>query len=163
MSTIKLEELNKPAFAAFGDVIEIDEHTRHYPINNATTERFHDLSTAIATGEDARVIFSMARAAPFSLPLQLTMMERHPYGSQAFVPVRPCSFVVVVAGDEGGKPGTPMAFLTRPGQGINYFAGTWHGALTALDESMDFLIVDREGDGENCDVHTFDRPYRIEK
>ncbi len=161
--TIKIEPLTHKAFLAFGDVIEVTPDTTSHPINDGTTQRFHDLATAVATGEDARVIISIARAQPFSLPLTLEMLERHPYGSQAFVPLKPTHFLVVVAPDEDGKPGTPRAFMAAPGQGINYFLGTWHAVLTALEPDTDFLIVDREGDSKNLEIHDFDTPWTIEK
>lgn len=160
--TIKIEPLTREAFLEFGDVIEVTPDTSSHPINAGTTERFHDLATAIATGEDARTIISIARAQPFILPLKLGMVERHPFGSQAFVPLKPTRFLVVVAPDEDGKPGEPRAFMAAPGQGINYFLGTWHGVLTALDEVTDFLIVDRDGDGKNLETFDFDTPWSIE-
>ena len=57
-----------------------------------------------------------------------------------------------------GTPGTPVAFLTAPGQGINYRQNVWHGVLTALDAETDFLIVDRTGDEDNCEIFTFETP-----
>lgn len=159
---LKLEPLTHEAFLAFGDVIEARPDAKKHSINAGTTERFHDLATAIAMGEDARIIISIARAQPFSSPLEVKMLERHPEGSQAFVPLKPSRFVVVVAEDNDGKPATPRAFLANPGQGINYFRGTWHAPLMALDEVTDFLIVDRSGDGPNLEKHNLSTPYRIE-
>ena len=160
MTTITAERLTAAAFAPFGDVIEISPDAVDQPINGGTTKRF-DIAKATATGTNAGVIISMARATPFELPLELTMVERHPHGSQAFVPVSPARFLVVVAPDEGGRPGTPRAFLAAPGQGINYHRGTWHGVLTALDAQTDFIIVDRKGDEPNCDTFDYPEPYRI--
>ncbi|MCF6302828.1 MAG: ureidoglycolate lyase, partial [Devosiaceae bacterium] len=97
----------------------------------------------------------------FSLPLKLKMLERHPDGSQAFIPVTPTRFLVVVAGDKNGTPTTPRAFMAAPGQGINYFQNTWHGVLTALDLATDFIIVDRAGDGKNLQIHKIIEPYEI--
>lgn len=163
MTSLKLEPLTKAAFEPFGDVIEVAAGGNEYDINGGTTRRYHDLATAIATGEDARVIISMARAQPFALPLTVKMVERHPEGSQAFVPVQPCRFVVVVAPDENGAPGTPRAFLAAAGQGVNYFRGTWHGVLTALDNVCDFVVVDRDGEGKNLEEYFFPDPFRIEQ
>lgn len=163
MPTIKLEPLTSDAFLEFGDVIEVTEDTDSHPINAGTTQRFHDLATVIATGEDARGIISIARAQPFTLPLEVKMMERHPYGSQAFVPLSPARFVVVVANDKDGNPDTPRAFLTKPGQGINYFLGTWHAPLAALDHQQDFLLVDREGDGNNLETFDYADAFKIEQ
>jgi ureidoglycolate lyase len=70
-------------------------------------------------------------------------------------------FLVIVAPDEGGTPGTPRAFLTRPGQGINIAMNTWHGVLAPLVETSEFLIVDRGGDGNNLEEHHFDVPWTV--
>jgi len=40
---MKIQKLTREAFAAFGDVIT-KEGAHHYPINDGTTERFHDLA-----------------------------------------------------------------------------------------------------------------------
>ena len=158
--TINAQPLTREAFAPFGDVIDIDT-ANHYPINGGKAERYHDLATAVATGENARVLISIVRGTPYEFPLKLTMVERHPFGSQAFVPMVPRPFVVVVAHDENGKPGEPHAFLTHPGQGVNYPANAWHGVLTPIGETQDFLVVDRGGGGVNLEEHFFAEPYEI--
>lgn len=161
MEKIELQPLTSEAFAPFGNVIEIGRDAKSFGINAGTTQRFHDLASVTFSGPNARPIISMARAQPFTLPLALTMLERHPDGSQAFIPVTQTRFVVIVAPDEDGKPGTPLAFMVSPGQGINYLQNIWHGVLTALDEITDFIIVDRAGDGENLEIHQLEHPYEV--
>jgi ureidoglycolate lyase len=161
LTAITIAPLTADAFAPFGDVIAIDPARGSFPINGSTTQRFHDLATAEATGSNARVVISLARATPFALPLELTVVERHPFGSQAFVPVVPTRFLVIVAPDEKGTPGTPRAFLAAPGQGINYRRGTWHGVLTALDGETDFIIIDREGREPNLEEFHYPEPWTI--
>lgn len=160
MPTIRTEPLTRDAFAPFGQVIET-AGAAHYPINAGMAERYHDLATVEVAGDGARAIISLARAKPRTLPLTLDLVERHPLGSQAFHPLSPRPFLVVVAPDARGRPGTPRAFLTAPGQGVNYFRGTWHGVLAALDEEADFLVVDRAGPGNNLEEFHFDDPYVI--
>ena len=160
MQTIKLEPLTRAAFAPFGDVIETDG-ARHYPINGGMCERHHDLARVEIAGPAARQLISIAVSKPFSLPLQVAMVERHPLGSQAFFPLSPEPFVVVVAADEGGKPGTPRAFITNGVQGVNYPINTWHGVLTPIGKGQSFVIVDRGGDGNNLEEHHFADGYVI--
>lgn len=157
---ITAKPLTRESFAAFGDVIDM-KGGRHFPINGGMTERFHDLATAEAAGPDARVIVSLARGTPYEFPLRLTMVERHPLGSQAFIPLSPRPFVVVVCPDGPDGPGEPHAFLTEPGQGVNYPRNLWHGVLTPLGEPQDFIIVDRTGDGSNLEEFHFSHPYEI--
>jgi ureidoglycolate lyase len=157
---IVAEPLTREAFAPFGDVIDADGPTR-YPINGGRCLRIHDLARVEVTGPEARVAVSMARGTPYAIPLALGMVERHPLGSQAFMPLSPDPFLVVVCPDENGRPGRPRAFLTAPGQGVNYLRNCWHGVLTPLGAERDFLIVDRAGEGNNLEEFAFEEPYEI--
>jgi ureidoglycolate lyase len=157
---IVAQPLTRESFAPFGEVIEIGGD-QHFPINGGKAERYHALATADATGPNARVLISTVRSTPYELPLTLSMVERHPFGSQAFIPLQPRPFIVVVCIDEGGKPGAPQAFLTAPGQGVNYPRNSWHGVLTPIGEPQDFAIVDRGGDGINLEEFFFDEPYEV--
>lgn len=167
MQTIYIEPVNRRSFAPFGDIIQASPEAKSFPINQGNTRRFHDLATAQIVGENARAIISIFRGRPFSLPLTLKMMERHPLGSQAFMPLKPTSFLAIVAPDNDGIPRTPKAFLVGPGQGVNYFINVWHSVLIPLNEETDFLVVDREGAkgsvaDENLQTHNFDQPYQVE-
>jgi ureidoglycolate lyase len=152
--------LTRENFAEFGDVIDASGDN-HYPINAGKTDRYHALARPEATGPGGHVLISLAKATPYDVPLKLTMVERHPLGSQAFVPLSPRPFLVVVCHDDNGEPGTPHAFLTQPGQGVNYPRNTWHGVLTPIGEPQDFLIVDRGGAGNNLEEFFFPEPYEI--
>ena len=147
----KIEPLTRETFAPFGDVIEASEAVRHFPINGGTTERYHDLAR-IETDAAGRTIVSIFRAQPRMLPFAITMLERHPLGSQAFMPLHARPYLVAVAprGDGFGADDVRV-FLARGDQGVNYAAGVWHHPLLALGEVCDFLVVDRNGPGANCD------------
>jgi len=157
---VSIEPLTREAYAPFGQVIEI-EGANHYPINGGMTERFHDLARVELGGVHPRPLVSIARGKPYTLPLTLKMVERHPFGSQAFYPLAQRPFLSIVCPDEGGIPGTPRAFMCSPGQGINMAMNTWHGVLTPLGEVSDFLIIDRGGEGNNLEEYFFDQPWII--
>ena len=157
---IGVEPLTAEAFAPFGDVIEA-AGTPTRMINRGNCGRFDALARLDFAGPEGRPAISIFQAKPYALPLVLDMVERHPLGSQAFLPLDPEPFLVVVAPDEGGAPGRPLAFLTRPGQGVNYHQGTWHGVLTPLESEGLFAVVDRVGAGENLDEYWFKTPYTI--
>jgi ureidoglycolate lyase len=157
----KVEPLTREAFTPFGDVIEASEAARHFPINDGTTERYHDLAK-IDLDAQGRAILSIFRAQPRTLPLTLTMLERHPLGSQAFMPLSGHPYLVAVAARADTFQASDVrVFLARADQGVNYAVGVWHHPLLALDEVCDFLIVDRAGPGPNCDERDLPEPLTI--
>ncbi|MBV6634917.1 MAG: ureidoglycolate lyase [Mameliella sp.] len=156
--SIVAEPLTREAFAGFGDVLDTAGEADKL-INQGLCGRYHD--RAQLDFADARAGVSLFKAEPRNLPLKLDMVERHPDGSQCFIPMSMDGFLVVVAGDEGGKPGTPRAFLSAPGQAINFHRGTWHGVLTPLVAPGLFAVVDRIGEGPNLEEHWFEAPYEI--
>lgn len=160
MRILYTEPLTRDAFAPFGQVIETDG-AHHYPINSGNCERYHDLARIEVAGPNPRPVLSLLHSRGFALPLELEMVERHPLGSQAFYPLSANPFLVVVAPDESGTPGTPRAFLTRPGQGINLAINTWHGVLTPIGPEADFLCIDRAGEGNNLEEHVFPEPWLV--
>jgi ureidoglycolate lyase len=154
--TIRPEPLTQNAFAPFGEVIAAGSGER-LMINDGTTERFNDLAEIDVSAQGGRPIVNIFRAQPRTLPLPILMVERHPLGSQTFVPLGPAPFLVLVAppGDTV-TPADLRAFRTTPGQGVNYRRGVWHHPLIALNEVSEFLVIDRGGPGENCDEMHFD-------
>jgi ureidoglycolate lyase len=159
---LAISPLTKSAFAPFGEIIEADPATVRL-INAGTTERFHALAIAEAEGEGARVIINIFRGQPRHFPYEIRMMERHPFGSQSFSPMSGRPFLVVVSEDEGGRPGRPQAFLARSDQGVNYRRNVWHHPLMALGQPSDFLVVDRDGPGNNLEEFFFDTPFVIQE
>ena len=89
--------------------------------------------------------------------MKIDMMEKHPLGSQAFVPMKETTFLVFVA-PEGDKPNLSKAkaFIVPPGIGVNYNPGTWHFPLIAT-EDMSFLVVDRKGSGDNLVIENLNK------
>ena len=158
---ITARPLTRENFAPFGQVLDAAGWANHYPINGGKCERYHDMATAEAAGSNARVILSVFKGTAYDFPLKLTMVERHPFGSQAFMPLSPRPFIVIVCPDGPDGPGEPHAFLTHPGQGVNYPRNLWHGVLTPVGEPQDFLVVDRSGDEKNLEEHHFPEPYEI--
>jgi ureidoglycolate lyase len=155
---LHLELLTKEVFAPFGDVLEVAGDPDKI-INQGLCGRYHDRAQIDIL--DGRAGISLFNAEPRQFPITLDMVERHPEGSQAFLPMSFDPFVVVVAFDENGSPGRPRAFLTAAGQGVNYARGTWHGVLTPLHAPGLFAVVDRIGEGPNLQEHWFETPFFI--
>ncbi len=155
---IKAVPLTAEAFAPFGDVLEVNGAPSKV-INQGLCGRYHDL--ARLDFSDGRAGISIFDAEARDLPLKLDLVERHPDGSQAFLPMTEHPFLVIVARDAGGIPSEPKAFLALSGQGVNYHRNTWHGVLTPLHAPGRFAVVDRIGEGANLEEYWFDTPYMV--
>ncbi len=149
------EPLTAAAFAPYGTVIETRERD-FFMINNGSTQRFHRLAEVMLGKPDDRGIISIFRAQSLDMPLQVKLLERHPFGSQAFIPLKQNPFLIIVAepGDTP-DPATIKAFITDGSQGVNYHTGVWHHPVLSCVPEDDFLVVDREGEGNNCDEYYF--------
>ena len=157
---LKAEVLTAKALAPYGDLMEASG-TPDKVINQGKCIRYHD--RALLDFSDGKAGISIFNGEKETLPMPLQLVERHPMGSQAFVPMSADSFLVVVARDENGIPQDPNAFLTKPGQAINFHRGTWHGVLAPLSEPGLFAVIDRIGEGTNLEEHWFDTDYIIER
>lgn len=155
---IQIAPLTAAAFAPFGDVLDLSGGPDKI-INQGLCGRYHD--RAVLDFGDGRPGLSLFDAQVRSLPLRLDMVERHPDGSQAFIPMTLTPFLVIVAPDEDGAPGRPLAFRTEPGQAVNYHRGTWHGVLMPLRAPGLFAVIDRIGAGPNLEEYWFDAPYTV--
>jgi len=160
MTTLALEPLTAEAFTAFGTVVDTAAAEKRM-INGGTTERFHALAMADTETGGGRTILSLFRGQPRSFPYAVGMMERHPLGSQAFFPLARRSWIAVVAPDVNGRPGQPRAFLVPGHIGVQYARNVWHHPLIAVGEPSDFLVMDREGGGNNLEEIDYVEPYLI--
>ncbi len=158
MTEISTQPLTADAFAPFGQVMEAVGEADKI-INQGMCDRFHDRAEIITRG--GRTGISIFDAKPRQLPYYLDMVEKHPLGSQAFLPMHQNPYLVIAAPDKAGKPDVPLAFIASPGQCINFYAGTWHGVLTPLHHPGLFAVVDRIADDANLVEHWFDAPYVI--
>lgn len=155
MNTLGVAPLTANAFSPYGEVIETKDR-KSYAINFGMADRYNALAKVDVTAENGSPVISLVKSKKYSLPQKVKLVERHPLGSQAFIPVDKIPFVVVV-----GQPGDDIqadqlqAFMTNGEQGINYHAGVWHGLLLTPFDEMTFICVDREGAGENCEEHYF--------
>ena len=160
MISLQAELLTAEAFTPYGDVVESSEQ-QVAAMNAESFQRFDDLCSVEA--RNGHVAISIARCRTITtLPHSFDMIERHPHGSQAFVPLTPCRMMVVVA--PAGEPAAAAdlrAFISNGRQGINYHRGTWHMPLIAFDAGQEFLIIDRVGDPPNCDLHYLDEAITL--
>jgi ureidoglycolate lyase len=158
MPTIRAEPLTPRAFAPFGDVLDATGDFRL--INDGLCQRYHDRAKLDFGPETsyAHQGISIFNAEPRSLPYRFDLIERHPQGSQAFLPMTANPFLVIVAVSPETKPN---AFLTNGAQGINLHRGTWHGVLTPLHAPGLFAVVDRIGPTPNLEEYRYTEPWTV--
>ena len=157
--TITVSDLSAAAFAPYGDVVEAMGDPAMV-INAGRCGRYHDLAT-LDFDSAGQAGISIFRSQPVSLPLQLDLVERHPLGTQCFLPISGHSYLVVVATDDQGAPAGCQAFLARPDQGVNYHRNTWHGVLMPIGGEASFAVVDWVGDGNNLEEFRFKQAITI--
>lgn len=155
---MKARPISAAGFAPYGDVIAADGPPDQW-INANRCGRFHDRAQLDFGG--ARAGISLFQSELITQPYQLPLLERHPLGSQAFLPAGPTRLLLVVAQDADGHPAQPEAFLTQPGQGVNLHRGIWHGVLAPLDHGLVF-VIDRIGEGNNLQEQILPNPLVID-
>ncbi|WP_020408010.1 ureidoglycolate lyase [Hahella ganghwensis] len=164
--TLRPEPLTREAFAQFGQVIEISDQ-EPLVINQGNTLRYDSLAPVELSGPEDYGVMNLFRAQPRTLPMTIEMMERHPLGSQAFIPVSGEPYLVLVGLPKKGEaentpdPASLTLFLAGADQGVNYARNTWHHPVLGLNKVCDFLVVDRKGPGNNCVEHYFDPSLSI--
>jgi ureidoglycolate lyase len=151
---IRARPVTEALFAPYGSLIAMGTGEAR-SINAGLCTRWHD---RCRPDVDGAVSISIFDAQPRALPLALELIERHPKGSQAFVPMTPHPFLVVVS---DGPEAEPLAFLTWPHQGVQFARGTWHGVLTPLHAPGLFVVVDRAETADNLEEHRFAQPWTV--
>jgi len=146
--SINPKPITKENFSKFGDMITTAD-IKPIEINEGYAKRFDGIANLNTSKDNGETIISIFSALKRSFPMKIDMMEKHPLGSQAFIPMKQTTFLALVA-PEGNKPDLNKieAFIIPPEIGVNYNPGTWHFPLIAT-ENMNFLVVDRKGSGEN--------------
>ena len=152
---VEPKPITKENFSKFGDVITT-ENIKPLEINNGYAKRFDDIANINTSSENGETTISIFSALKRSFPMKIDMMEKHPLGSQAFIPMKETTFLTIVS-PEGDKLNLEKieSFIVPKGIGVNYKTGIWHFPLIST-EDMDFLVVDRKGLGDNLVIENLD-------
>ena len=150
--------IESSSFAHFGEVIDTAGTPSTF-INGGRCARYTDLAQLDAV--DGRIGLSLFQSEICALPYRCDLLERHPLGSQCFVPLGGSAYLLAVAEDRGGVPGPVQAFLAAPDQIVNLFRNTWHGVLAPISGSGLFAVLDRIGSGPNLQEHRLVTPVLI--
>ena len=153
---IKPIKITKENFSNFGDLIS-SENIKPIDINSGYAKRYDDLANINTHKGEGKTIVSIFSALKRSFPMKIDMMEKHPLGSQAFMPMKETTFLVFVA-PPGDLPEIEKikSFIVPPNKGINYKPGVWHFPLISTEDA-DFLVIDRQGSGDNLIIHNFNQ------
>jgi ureidoglycolate lyase len=160
------EPLTKAGFAAFGDVVELDG-TIPIEINQGFARRFNALATVDVINDGGSVNISLFEARPRPQPIAIKLMERHPLGTQLFMPLQDKPWLVVVCADPH-DPASYRAFAATGRQGVNYGRNVWHHPLLILAQDLGqdlgdderFMVVDRAGQ-DNLEEVWLDQPLSL--
>ena len=158
---IKPIKINRSNFATYGDLISAED-INPIDINAGYAKRFDNLADLNTSKDGGKDIVSIFSALKRTFPMKIDMMEKHPLGSQAFVPMSETKFLVFVA-PKGKKPNTKKieSFIVPKLNGINYKPGIWHFPLISK-KNMNFLVIDRKGGtGNNLVIHSFKKNEKI--
>jgi len=153
---IKPIPITKNNFSQFGDMISTKD-IKPIKINNGYAKRYDGIANLNTSKDNGVTTISIFSALKRNFPMKIDMMEKHPLGSQAFIPMKETTFLAFVA-PNGDKPDLNKieAFIIPPGIGVNYKPGTWHFPLIST-EDMNFLVVDRKGPGDNLIIKNLDK------
>tara|TARA_Y100000590_G_scaffold116026_1_gene132428 strand:+ start:972 stop:1481 length:510 start_codon:yes stop_codon:yes gene_type:complete len=149
-------KINKSNFAAYGDLIST-ENINPIDINAGYAKRFDNLANLDTSKNNGKTIVSIFSALKRTFPMKIDMMEKHPLGSQAFIPMKETTFLSFVAPPaDVPELNKIQSFIIPPKMGINYKPGVWHFPLISTEDT-NFLVIDRKGNGENLIIHKFNK------
>jgi len=153
---IKPIEITRKNFATYGDLISSD-NIKPIDINSGYAKRFDNLANINTSRDGGKTTVSIFSTLKRTFPMKIDMMEKHPLGSQAFIPMKETNFIVLVA-PPGDKPEISKieSFVVSRGIGINYKPDIWHFPLIST-ENMNFLVMDRKGTGDNLIIYNFEK------
>jgi ureidoglycolate lyase len=153
---IKPIPITKENFTKYGDMISTKD-IKPLEINNGYAKRYDGIANLNTSSDNGETTISIFSALKRNFPMKIDMMEKHPLGSQAFIPMKETTFLVFVAPKEERLDLNKIeAFIIPPGIGVNYSPGTWHFPLIST-EDMNFLVVDRKGSGDNLVIENLDK------
>ena len=152
----QIKNINNKDFKKFGDLISIREKN-YEEINKNTTNSFSDLANIQIYGKDKRVRLNIFEAKKRIFPLQINMLENHPYSSQVFLPFLNTTFLVLVA-PIAIKPNLDEIeiFRVTDGDGINFKPKVWHFPLISLDNAK-YITIDKKDAKTNIEIYNFDK------
>ncbi len=143
--------LTADAFAPYGEVVSTDSAKKEFSMNYGLATRYFDLAKIDVEEKGGKTCISLVHSNAIKFPFSVEKMEYHPFGSQLFYPLGELPFLVLVSTpSETLNTDKLELFITDGKQGVNYHKGVWHHYLMPLNDNSGFMVVDRNGNDENC-------------
>jgi len=151
---LTIKNINKENFYQYGQLISTKD-VNSENINSDTTKSFYDLVDIEILGDNNQCRINIFKAKKRQFPLEINMLENHPFSSQSFIPLQNTSFIVVVA-PISKTPNLELleAFKVPSEEGINFKPKVWHFPLIAIEDS-NFLTIDKKDSKNNLEIYKF--------
>lgn len=166
-NVIKARQMTIEAYRPYGNIISAGDSVPFKPANNGTARRFNHLcNLENLRKESAQLNVCIFRCQPtIKLPLEIKLLEKHPYSTQAFLPMSTTGryLTVVALGGETPDLSTLAVFITEGAQGVSYKPGVWHYPMTVLEEQLDFTcLIHEDGSPDDCIIYSLSEPFLID-
>ena len=143
--------LTAEAFAAYGEVVDIHSAKKEFSMNYGMAARYFDLANIDVEEQSGKTCISLVNSNAVTFPFSVEKMEYHPLGSQMFYPLCESVFLILVSIPAETLDTSKLElFITDGKQGVNYHKGVWHHYLMPVKDGSEFIVVDRNGNDENC-------------
>ena len=135
------KKLTAESFSQFGQVISC-ENKDYEIINDGYAKKYPDLAEIDTQEDSGKTALNIFIAKKRLFPLKIEMLEKHPFFSQAFIPIDDTPFLVVVA-PVSARPriNDIEVFISSGEQGINYARGVWHFPLISIKDDANFVVI----------------------
>jgi ureidoglycolate lyase len=148
---LKPKPLTPKAFASYGEVVDIHSANKEFSMNYGLATRYYDLAEIDVEDKGGKTCISLVKSNAIVFPFNVEKMEYHPHGSQMFYPLCESPFLILVSIPDEILDTTKLELFISDGkQGVNYHKNVWHHYLMPLNDESQFMVVDRNGNDENC-------------
>ncbi|MDR3376546.1 MAG: ureidoglycolate lyase [Ancalomicrobiaceae bacterium] len=153
MIEIAATPIDAAAFAPFGEVVDCPEGAG----------RLNFVATVDNRRADARTNLACVRPPVTGLPVVIDKFEKHPFSTQAFLPLNVSRYLVIVAPTVDGRPDPTeiKAFIAPAGIGISYLPGVWHCGMMLLDRPGTLAMLVHEDGGSGDCVYAPVAPFAV--
>ncbi len=143
--------LTAEAFSPYGEVVSTDSAKKEFSMNYGLATRYFDLAEIDVEEKGGKTCISLVQSNALEFPFTVEKMEYHPFGSQLFYPLCEQPFLILVSTPAETLDTNKLElYISNGKQGVNYHKNVWHHYLMPLNNKSEFIVVDRNGNDDNC-------------